>query len=112
MSLLLLDDEDVFFKIVSILSKNLGFEFFYARNIYEAKSILSDETVSLAIIDYNLPESDGVSFNRYIKENFPGIKTAIFTGSPELIEKCQLDSFTYCIDKSELVNFIKDYFKK
>lgn len=112
MSLLLLDDEDVFFKIISILSKNMGFEFFYAKDIHEAKKILQDRDISLAIIDYTLTELDGVTFNRYVRENFPHIKTAIFTGAPEFIEKEQLDTFTYHIGKDELVDFIREYFKK
>ena len=112
MSLLLLDDEDIFSKIISILSKSLGFDFFYAKNIHEAKNILKERDITLAIIDYTLTESDGVTFNRYIKENFPDVKTAIFTGAPEFMEKEQLDAFTYHIGKDELVEFIRKYFKK
>jgi ActR/RegA family two-component response regulator len=107
-SLLLLDDEEVFSKILGIFCKEKGLKFYYAKNIEEAKVIAQNNKVKYAIIDQYLKNEKGSDFGRYLKNKFPEIKTIICSGSNNDISDEELKYFDISVNKSELVTFINE----
>jgi|Wag4MinimDraft_12_1082652.scaffolds.fasta_scaffold00037_12 DNA-binding NtrC family response regulator len=111
MKLMLVDDEKDFFKIFTILSKKFRFNFVYAENLAEAKNKLnSEKNIDLIIIDYTLPDGNGLQLSSYVKSHYPEISTALSTGHSEMVENKSLKNFDFYIKKDEIVPFLEDYF--
>jgi diguanylate cyclase (GGDEF)-like protein len=72
--ILILDDDISFRLLVAGLFKARGYQVFEARSAKEASSAFSEVDPCLAIVDYRLPESDGISWITWLREsgrNFP-----------------------------------------
>ncbi|MCB4203414.1 hypothetical protein LF845_00400 [Deferribacterales bacterium Es71-Z0220] len=106
MSILLLDDEEVFAKMLSFVCASAGAKFYYARTIDEAKEIVKKNHIKYAIIDQNLKNEKGVSFNRFVKDTTADIKTIFCSGILDNIDDNELSRFDFVIDKSELITFL------
>lgn len=109
MNILFVEDEDIFYPLMDMLSKKFSFGLFIAGNLAMAKKMVEAEELHLAIIDYELPDGKGDELNIYIKENFPNIKTAISSGHWETLRHPV--GYDYTVDKSDLINFIKEIVK-
>lgn len=73
--ILVIEDDLVFCKLLTnFLNKN-GFSAAQAANGAEAKDMLSAEEYGLAVIDYRLPDINGVELTRWIKDQ--GMKTKV-----------------------------------
>ncbi|UOD35221.1 hypothetical protein DSN97_02455 [Deferribacteraceae bacterium V6Fe1] len=112
MSILLLDDEEVFAKMLSIVCASKGTKFYYARTIDEAKEIVKNNHIEYAIIDQNLRNEKGISFNRFVKDTATGIKTIFCSGVLDNIDNDELNRFDFVIDKSELITFLNNLLLK
>lgn len=110
MSVLLLDDEEIFSDLLKILCKEIGVKFYSAKNTKEAIKIINENSIKLAIIDYNLKNEKGVLFNRYLKRYFPGVKTVLSSGNFDNIAETVKGRFDYILDKGMLVTFIRNFF--
>ena len=60
-------------------AKNKRFVFFGANNIEEGKAILKETGISLAIIDLNLGDTDGISALRAFRHIKPNLPVIIYT---------------------------------
>ncbi|ADR18367.1 response regulator [Calditerrivibrio nitroreducens] len=109
MNILFVEDEEIFYPLMDMLSKKFSFRLFIAGNLEMAKKTVEAEELHLVIIDYELPDGKGDELNIYIKENFPNIKTAISSGHGETLR--HLVGYDYTVDKSDLINFIKEIVK-
>jgi CheY-like chemotaxis protein len=71
MTVLVVDDVPLTCKLVRKLMKTLGFgeTFHFANNGQQALSILTEEKIDLVLMDYNMPEMNGVEALSRIREN-------------------------------------------
>lgn len=71
MTVLVVDDVPLTCKLVKKLMKNLGFGeiFHFANNGQQALRILNEEKIDLVLMDYNMPEMNGVEALARIREN-------------------------------------------
>lgn len=110
MKILFVEDEDIFYPLLEMLSKKLSFELYIAKSVSEALKLLKEISVDLVVIDYELPDGKGDEINRFIKENFPNIKSAISSGHGETLKHAV--NYDYTVDKSDFINFIKGLLSK
>lgn len=111
MKLMLVDDEKDFFKIFTVLSRKFHFDFVYAESLDQAKNkLMSEKNIGLTIIDYTLPDGNGLQLNSYIKSHYPDVSTALCTGYSEMLENNSLKEFDFYIKKDEIVPFLEDFF--
>lgn len=72
--ILILDDDVHFRSLVAGLFQTRGYEVFECRTTKEAQSVFAETDPGLAIVDYRLPESDGITWISWLREsgrNFP-----------------------------------------
>lgn len=72
--ILILDDDNHFRSLVAGLFQARGYEVYECRNAKEASLVFAETDPGLAIVDYRLPESDGISWITWLREsgrNFP-----------------------------------------
>ncbi|MGN4125884.1 response regulator transcription factor [Lysinibacillus sphaericus] len=78
MNILIADDELDMLKILQSYFQREGFTVFTARNGAEALDIFYHEKIDLAILDWMMPEKDGITVCREMKET-QNIKVLILT---------------------------------
>lgn len=72
--ILILDDDVHFRNLVAGLFQSRGYEVFECRTTKEAQIVFAETDPGLAIVDYRLPESDGITWISWLREtgrNFP-----------------------------------------
>jgi diguanylate cyclase (GGDEF)-like protein len=67
-AILILDDDSYFRNLVSNLLKRKGYRTIEAANPEEANRILASKEAALAIVDYRLPKTDGMSWIAQLRE--------------------------------------------
>jgi DNA-binding NtrC family response regulator len=83
-NILILDDERrVRDEIGEFLIKS-NFQIFKAEKPSQAFEILEKETIDIAIVDIKLPEMDGLTFLKKIKESNPGIEIIMISGHGDM----------------------------
>ncbi|MBK9272113.1 MAG: response regulator transcription factor [Saprospiraceae bacterium] len=75
--ILVIDDEADTLDFICYQLKNVGFEVKSALNGREALDILREFEPRLILVDYMMPEMDGMSFLRHFKSSFPQSKTKV-----------------------------------
>jgi signal transduction histidine kinase len=79
-SVVIIDDDRNFLELTSlILSKN-GFQPFAADRAQEGFELISCHSPELVLLDYMMPEMDGLSALRLIKSRFPDTYVVMLTG--------------------------------
>lgn len=72
--ILILDDDNAFRQLIAGMFQTRGYQVFEARSAKEASAAFSEVDPGLAIVDYRLPESDGITWISWLREsgrNFP-----------------------------------------
>ncbi|MDD4956916.1 MAG: response regulator [Candidatus Omnitrophica bacterium] len=89
--LLVDDDQDMCSSLSDVLSFETGYKVLYSTVPMEALEILKKEEFSLVIIDYKMPEMNGLELLNKIKSIRPGQKVFMLTAfiSTELIEQAK-----------------------
>lgn len=67
--ILVIDDSAVFRKIISVHLKNADYELIEASDGIDALNKLSSTSVDLIVSDMNMPNMDGISFIKKVKED-------------------------------------------
>ncbi|NJP41533.1 response regulator [Oscillospiraceae bacterium HV4-5-C5C] len=83
MKILFVDDEQMLIQIIkqALPWRALGItDLFTARNSYEAKRIIQQETVHLAVCDIEMPQENGLDLIKWIQGLYPDIVNVILTG--------------------------------
>ena len=89
--LLVDDDPDMCSSLADVLSFETGYEVKYTTQPVSALGMIDKETFSLMIIDYKMPEMNGLELITRIKKRIPGQKIFMLTAfiSGELINKAK-----------------------
>jgi CheY-like chemotaxis protein len=78
--ILLVDDEDVIRKMVSVILGSELYEFAEASNGLEAQALLEKEPFDLIISDVIMPDCDGIELVMAIRRKLPDIKVIVMSG--------------------------------
>lgn len=79
-SVVVIDDDRNILELTSlILSKN-GFQPYTATRAQEGFELIARHSPSLVLLDYMMPEMDGLSALQWIKSHFPDTYVVMFTG--------------------------------
>jgi two-component system chemotaxis response regulator CheY len=92
MHALVVDDSDVIRKILTAYLQKLGFQVTSAVNGREALEQLHRmEKADVALVDWNMPEMDGITFLREIRAdvNYDGLPVMMVTTNSELAHVSQ-----------------------
>lgn len=84
--ILITDDEKEIAELIELYLKNEGFEVIKAYDGTTAMKYISEEAVSLAILDIMLPDTDGFTLCRKIRQSFT-FPIIILTAKSEDIDK-------------------------
>jgi DNA-binding response OmpR family regulator len=113
MNILVVDDEPLSRKMLSVLLEGEGFELIMAESMRAARTALIHDTPNLIILDVGLPDGDGFTFCRQVMEEETHIPIILLTSRDTLKDK--LTGFKYGADDyivkpyefSELIERVK-----
>src|SRR3954471_10111875 len=78
-TILIIDDEEQLRKLMTRIISLEGYEVTSAKNLREARGILSTRDPDLVLSDVRLPDGDGVDFVREIKKEHPLTEVILLT---------------------------------
>ena len=95
--IMIVDDEPEMLNLLEVLLKDLGYAVIAAKNGREAVE-LADEDVHLIILDMIMPEMDGMTALRCIRQKRPDVKVLVSSGytSPDklpILERIGIEGF-------------------
>lgn len=108
--LLLVDDEDDFRRALGRQLSHRGLHFAAASCCAEALRQLELEAADVILMDMQMPETDGISCLRQIKQRWPQAEVVLLTAYASVqsgIASMESGAFDYCIkpiDASELLD--------
>jgi len=97
-SILILDDEQSIRWVLEQTLSQAGYVTHLASNASEARQILNNHAIRLALVDINLPEINGISFTREILKEHPALLTILMTGQNTVyntVEAMKAGAFDY-----------------
>ncbi|UOB18511.1 response regulator [Abyssalbus ytuae] len=120
-NLIIADDHKMFLDgLISILQEDKRYNILFTakngNNIIKYLEINSDTNVDMVITDISMPEMDGITLNKMIKEKFPAVKTLILSmhNDGDRIQKViENDADGYILknaEKSELLKAVETIF--
>ena len=80
LSLLLVDDEEAFRKLVGSELAHAGYQVTTAAGLGEARDLLRERTFHLALLDVRMPDGSGLDLLAEIKEAAPATEVLMLTG--------------------------------
>lgn len=89
--ILLVDDDVSSLEVLGEVLKRAGYEIFSAENGYEALKIIQSDSIDLAILDYELPDTTGLELLQQIKPMQPSVPVIIMSGNTS--QNIRLDVF-------------------
>ncbi len=84
LKILLLDDNQGVRDELSEFLTSKNFEIFQASLPSEATLILENNEIDIAIVDVKLPEKDGITYLKEIKESYPFLEVIMITGHGDM----------------------------
>lgn len=82
--IMIVDDEVEFLELIKIRIRSWGYEAVGANNGKDAISLMAKEKPDVAIIDYIMPDTDGVALLKEIRKINKDIPTIMFTAHPDV----------------------------
>ena len=79
--ILVVDDDDMVRQTTKDILESAGYEVVTAINGKDALEKLKTEKVDLALVDFNMPEMNGLEFCRAVKSSTLDLKIAMLTAS-------------------------------
>ena len=77
---LIVDDEKVILDLTAIILKNRGYQVFTALSAEEGLDTIGRERPELVLLDYMMPNMDGLTALKEIKRSYPETYVIMFTG--------------------------------
>lgn len=84
MKILLVDDELDFLKIMGARIKSWGYKLIKSSNGKEAIEIVKAEKPDIVLLDYMLPEMDGIAILKEIRKMDNDLPVIMFTAHPDI----------------------------
>ncbi|MCC6240299.1 MAG: response regulator [Phycisphaerales bacterium] len=82
---LVVDDEpDLIEMIRDLVGPQLPCRFVAARNLDEARQVMTQQAVELLVADVHLPDGDGTSLVNELRQRHPGASAIVITGDPTI----------------------------
>lgn len=78
--ILVVDDEENDFSILSAMFEQFGVQLFHSISIKHAVSLLEDNNFSLILLDWKIPKSGGGDLLDFLNETDNPIPVALYTG--------------------------------
>jgi two-component system response regulator AtoC len=78
-NILIVEDDKAQRELLSEALRKRGFYVEGAENLAEAKELLEKRDFNVLLLDYKLPDGDGLEFLAYLKKNYPNIPTIMLT---------------------------------
>ncbi len=116
--ILYIDDEISALKAISAILKKAGFDVLTATTAEEGISLLKETSVDCLLLDYRLPQMDGIELLKWLKYNGINIPTVMLTAYGTIekaVEAMKLGSYHYLIkpvDTELLINVLKEAIEK
>lgn len=110
LTVLLVDDEPLVRAMLSDILESLDYEVLAAGGGEEALSIMRDRHADVALLDYTLPDTDGIALMRQLKDAAPGLVTMIITGHgsvDRVVEAMQAGAWDF-LTKPVPVNILRE----
>lgn len=83
--ILIVDDSFTIRKVIDMLLKPLGYELSFAENAAQALSMFEGNKFDLVLIDYGLPDKNGILLTEEIKTNNPFLPVLLMISSKEAL---------------------------
>lgn len=99
-NIIVIDDDILILELFKTFLKNSGYLITYTTSPKEAFSYITKKDFSLAIVDYLMPEMDGLEFLKKVKEKRNDIEVIIMTGLQDVkkaIEALRLGAYDYIL---------------
>ena len=78
-NILIVEDDKAQRELLAEALRKRGFYVEVAENLAEAKELLEKRDFNVLLLDYKLPDGDGVEFLVYLKKNYPNIPAIMLT---------------------------------
>lgn len=118
MNILIVEDEVIINDYIYHCLNELNYNIFRAYNVCEAKKIINDKRIDLAISDILMPGETGIDLLRFINRKFPVIMLTALIDDEHLIKAYELGAIDYInkpIEKllltSKVNNLIQTFLK-
>ena len=111
-TILIVDDEKNYPRILSAVLEEEGFETFCANSGYEALEILKDVDVDLLLTDMKMPKMDGIKLLEKIKDKDKDLPVIMMTAHgtvDKAVEAMQKGAYSYILkpfDNSRLIIYV------
>jgi DNA-binding NtrC family response regulator len=99
-TILFVEDEQVARVFLARLLRREGFEVLEANDLAEAREVMGAHWVDMIILDRGLPDGDGLSFLREIRQRDPYIPVTVLTAHsepPKIVEAMNLNAVDYVV---------------
>jgi two-component system response regulator (stage 0 sporulation protein F) len=81
--ILLVDDEEGFRQLIGILIREWGYYLIEASNGQEAIDAFNNEHPDIVILDYLMPDTDGITVLKHLRKINKDISVIMFTSYPD-----------------------------
>ena len=79
-TVVIIDDDQNLLELTSLILSRRGFQAFTASQPHEGLELIAAHSPELVLLDYMMPDMDGLSTLRQIKSRFPDTYVVMFTG--------------------------------
>lgn len=79
-SIVVVDDDPAILELVTLLLNRRGYRVTTAKDAYDALNLVATERPELVVMDYMLPDRDGLTTLRTMREQFPDTYVIMFSG--------------------------------
>lgn len=97
---LVIDDDFIILEVLREVMKDWGYPLFCTTSPNEALNWALQEKPDVAVVDYLMPQIDGLTFTKMIKEKIPDIEIIIITGLHDVriaVEALRFGAFDYLL---------------